>query len=384
MAGIINGISFGVLVLSLFPLAKSFFPEPYKATTVVRIATGLSRSGESDSNTGGNQPGIGVFDSNGERIGFLSGTKKEYISVSGGGDDAICISYIAVTTPSGANFQFYGDVPKQCGAAWYHSNTYVTLQQSYTYYPSCIWIASSHKDGTRSGNFPEGFAYRIIDFASGNEARAKQYVDKPETMCQSTPRFKMYNNLTEMNCVPFFNPPLQPAADFSDADLNALKTDGKLACDPAPGQELTYKKKMELQKGVCFPRGGCVTGYGVKKRDDELDDELDDESIVPRADTKANGCTPGRLVVSNLDAHTATELCNSTTSAGPDFISMKENLYCDMCTHQIWPLCKDGTQAGCFDKETKAMRPGTGPHARDLLSGRDVPDKKYDTVTVWG
>ena len=145
------------------------------------------------------------------------------------GNRLLCISHIEVTTAGGSQFQFYDDVPKTCGAPWYHSKDYVTLQQSYSYSPSCFWITSPKDDGTRSGvtaatpdGFPQGLSWRILDFQSGNTARAQQYVDHPETMCQSTPRFKMYHDLTEMNCVPYYDKAMPEASDFTDADFAAL------------------------------------------------------------------------------------------------------------------------------------------------------------------
>ncbi len=42
------------------------------------------------------------------------------------------------------------------------------------------------------------------------------------------------------------------------------------------------------------------------------------------------------VVVRDLDAHSALELCESHSSVGPDFVSAKEGVYCDMCTHGIW------------------------------------------------
>jgi len=113
----LEGIGFGVLALSLYPLGKSFFPDPIKYTTTVRVHAGEVQSGEESANTGGHVPGVGVFDGNGGRIGFMSGTRRgmidqnnwhdvgvdpinsgnnadaEYISVVGGGSDAIIVGF---------------------------------------------------------------------------------------------------------------------------------------------------------------------------------------------------------------------------------------------------------------------------------------------------
>ena len=400
MAGIVNAIGFGVLALSLVPLGKSFFPDPVQYTTTVRIHAGEVQSGEESFNTGGNVPGVGVFDGNGGRIGFMSGTRKgkidqdnwhdvavnpvnshnnadaEYISVSGGGTDAICISHIEVTTAGGSQFQFYGDVPKTCGLAWYHSKDYVTLQQAYSYSPSCFWITSPNDNGKRSGmsadlpdGFPQGISFRILDFQSGNTNRAQQYVDHPETMCQSTPRFKAYQNLTEMNCVPYYDQPMAETSNFTDADFAALKTDGKVACAPGPNDPVTTQQKNQLEQ-ITFGRAGAnAPAYGAKARSEPVD-------INKR--TGNSTCNNHQIVVSDYDLHSATELCNSATSIGPDFVSTKEDFFCDMCAHELWPLCSPTINQACFDMTSMTIKAGTGS-----LGSREVPTKKYKRTIQW-
>jgi hypothetical protein len=124
MAAALNAIGFGVLAISMIPLGESFFPPAYKATTVVRVASGMSMPGDSGASTEGNTCGIGLFDGDGQRIGFKSGTRAgkigdgrysdirvdpidnqnnrppEYLSIVGGGSDSLCVAYIAVTEPS--------------------------------------------------------------------------------------------------------------------------------------------------------------------------------------------------------------------------------------------------------------------------------------------
>ncbi len=144
MAG--NAIAFLLTGLTMIPMAIEMFPKPQSASTSVRIAAGLSMPGEGSASTGGNTPSIALFDEDGNRIGFKSGTRQgkindgnykdiivdpidssnnrapSYMSVSGGGEDSICIAYIYVTPPSKEFWGFFGDVAKECGGSWYHSN----------------------------------------------------------------------------------------------------------------------------------------------------------------------------------------------------------------------------------------------------------------------
>lgn len=97
------------------------------------------------------------------------------------------------------------------------------------------------------------------------------------------------------------------------------------------------------------------------------------------------------IVISDRDVHSASELCNSRMSAGPDFVSTKEGLYCDMCTGELWPVCSSAITQGCFDVSTKTMRSGNGTttdsgtqhQPRDEITGRAIPEKEHREVLHW-
>lgn len=278
---------------------------------------------------------------------------------------------LPLTPPSQEYWIFYGDVPKQCGAAWYHSNIQESLQGN-PYKPSCFWITSPDIKGKKSGNFPQGAAVHLGDF-NWNTARAQQYQDHQDTMCKSPPRFKMYDSLTEMNCIPIFKPHLQYASDWTDPDFNALMKPGQTFCDPGPGTKPSYQQIHSLERWSSgrFP----APNYGVKRSERS--------TKTRRTGPTGQACMDHHVVISEYDAHTATELRKSDTSVGPDFVSTKENLYCDMCTHELWHICSAAVTQACFDMNTKTMRPGTGPKARDVDSGREVPTKDYKKITEW-
>ncbi|OIW25645.1 hypothetical protein CONLIGDRAFT_647387 [Coniochaeta ligniaria NRRL 30616] len=98
-----------------------------------------------------------------------------------------------------------------------------------------------------------------------------------------------------------------------------------------------------------------------------------------------------RLAISHLPAHTATEVCRSTTSWGPDFVSVVEGLYCDMCERMLWNLCSGATGTYCFDLERRELRlpvgeGGGGRVARDLggaMAELEGLRKRYAKVDEW-
>ena len=165
---IVDGIGALAGVVGVGMMIPGLLPQVDLHQPVVRVAAGLSWK-ESDT-TSGNQPGISLFDVRGRHIGKMDGKQDrikdgdfvdisvpfdvgvgkkpvEYISVSKGGNDALCIAYLALTQPDGTKKAWYGDVGKACGANWYHS---LLKTGDDDYQPSCIWIDGDKSNGTKS------------------------------------------------------------------------------------------------------------------------------------------------------------------------------------------------------------------------------------------
>ncbi|KAL4945542.1 hypothetical protein BDV06DRAFT_219230 [Aspergillus oleicola] len=373
---VFNAISVGLLGVSMVPLVESFFPTAEPKYSTLRVAAGLSQPGDDDAALGGSQPGVALFDANGNRVGFQTGKEKgniddgnfkdiqiapidsqdtippEYISVVAGGDNAICIAYLALTPPNKDYFAVYGDVPKMCGAPWYHSNLAVQLDGQ-TYKPNCFWIGGSRQDtGRPTNNFPMGIGLHITDFDS-NEARQTQYNKHPETLCKSKPRLHMYDMLSEMTCLPIFDPPLGGGPGEGDPDFKALKVQGSVKCEPSANDIDPFPHGAQQFKLQKWTGGRFQTAtYGVKRS------ATDDEASY-------NACThPDDLIESHHPEHTASELCEDPMANGPDFVSHSEGLMCDMCTRKLWPLCGTKVKDGCFDVDAKEIR----GDSRSLLS----------------
>ncbi|KAH3199123.1 hypothetical protein KXV92_009748 [Aspergillus fumigatus] len=355
MAG--NAIAFLLTALTAVPLANDLFPQSRGSSTVVRVAAGLSLPRDGDyARTGGNTPSIALFDESGdgkfkdivvEPINKDNSRAPAYLSVSSSGNDALCIADIYITPPSKEFWAFFGDVPKECGVAWYRSNLPVQRQNGDPFKPRCFWI-DSPDTGKTTSSFPQGAGIHLTDFTA-NQGRVQQYQISRDTMCASAPRFSFFA---------------------------ALKTPGQVMCSPGPNEKPTAKQILQLQKWT----GGRVSTptYGVKTR-----------SVKARQNDWVCFADHQVVVVSEHGEHTASELCKSTSAAGPDFVSTKEGLFCDMCTGELWPLCSKDVPTGCFDVDLKVMRASdgdvtrTGLHARDVITGRDIPEKEYKKVVHW-
>jgi hypothetical protein len=95
-----------------------------------------------------------------------------------------------------------------------------------------------------------------------------------------------------------------------------------------------------------------------------------------------------RLVISHHKEHSAREVCEMKRSWGPDFVSKREKMHCDMCTRALTPLCEDGKETGdepCFDLEKRVMRRSVSSvlEARSEQEMFEREIKKYIKVSEW-
>lgn len=418
MAGLLNAVGAAFLFLSMPPIMSFYFPKAEQASTTVRVYAGASQPGAKDISPGGNVPSIAVFDGNGGRLGFMNGKRHgkiedgsykdvtvnhidkhkngpaEYVSISSSGTDALCIAALTFTMADTSTYTFFGDVGKACGSDWYFSNLNFKTTTNSNYKPNCTWISSPESNG--KNKFSEGMSFHVPDFddlSSANSNRGADYAANLDTMCKSAPRWRTWPKISELNCIPIFNPPLPYQPNGEDPPNTALivGVPGKTMCDPPVGTTPTGEQIRKLQAWTNFARASNGPTYGTKKRslhDDDPDDDPPTDLIRSRQTIQQrrannNACMDSEVIVSQADDHSARELCQSHTSAGPDFVHVKEGWYCDMCAHELWPVCSDKVLSGCFDMATHKMRPGAGLHGRELGSGRVVPDKSFDKVTKW-
>ncbi|CAG8956820.1 hypothetical protein HYFRA_00011209 [Hymenoscyphus fraxineus] len=359
------GLILGVVTMA--PMLESMLPSKSDRETTIRIGVGTSIKG-SDT-TGGNIPGIRIFDVMGRDIGEARGSKSkiadggfkdivvtanseqqgrqaQYVSVSKGGNDALCISYIAVTWPDGQKKAWYGDVGFQCGGSWYNSQTIIGDDN---YQPKCTWIDGDKSNGINT----QGMGIHITDFTATKE-RAEAYANDGDTMCKSKPRFHLYDDLKSDYFLPYFNPPLEYDSNLVDKDRSKVLVDGASTgkLPPKNKKRSPSEKRNNLSKRHTFP---------------------------------------GKLVTSKNHAHSAKELCQSLSSLGPDFVSIPEGLFCDMSEKELWPLCGKNKKSSCFDLATSSMIAKVGNSTisthmnsrRDVATGRIVPNKEYDDISAW-
>jgi hypothetical protein len=96
-----------------------------------------------------------------------------------------------------------------------------------------------------------------------------------------------------------------------------------------------------------------------------------------------------KLVISNIATHSATNLCNSATSWGPDFATPNEGKLCDMSTKTLYTLCSKEDVDGCVEISTN---PTNGTAQQPSVAMRKVsvakrtvssPIRSYEETSVW-
>lgn len=146
-----------------------------------------------------------------------------------------------------------------------------------------------------------------------------------------------------------------------------------------------------------FPGDYDVKGYNADMTDKDFKQVIDNKAQFgpSKAGRKLRGDNNndnnstssvghGHLVISDHEDHSAKELCESSSSLGPDFVSTGEGIFCDMNQKEYWFLCNADIKTGCFDLKKKEMVGATpGIATRDLETGRIIPEKRYNTHSRW-
>jgi hypothetical protein len=150
-----NAIGFALDAFSIVAAMASLFSHESDKNVFTNVKIGIGKAGQmpdgrkvGSANQGGSVPHIALFSEDQGRVGQYRGDENghvgegaqdnyrvyhtqtrpsnpdadaTYLALSMVESDAICISYISMTTPSGINFAFFGDTAFKCGADWYYS-----------------------------------------------------------------------------------------------------------------------------------------------------------------------------------------------------------------------------------------------------------------------
>lgn len=386
----LEAFGFVSTVLGDIGFLQSSLP-PAAPHIMVRIYAGLGAS--SSTGTGGDAPTVALWDSVGTFLGStgetdqvigdgefidmpippLSTISAEYMAVAAYREDDICIASISVTMANGQDtLAMYGDIASQCGAPWYLSNE---ILGDNNFKPRCVWITSEPTD-----QHPyQGFGIHLPDFTPTDE-RTAQYNSNRASMCHAQPRFSMYTDINEGDTIPIFKPPLiQTEGTLVDQDPNAVPTAPMVQADAITGllTPITARPLGNAVDGVASGPSSVIDGKVVAPQT-----QSDGSSRRSRRQTTGSSWMQTHLIVSQDSQHTATVLCESATSSGPDFVSLSEGLFCDMDEKELWPLCSSANATtSCFDMASNTLLlPTASSENKRRAAGWN---KVYERVTQW-
>lgn len=396
--------------IGLFGSIKdALFPKPPDTSfNNFRVSVGLIRRNDTEGDsrsTDGNAPALAAWDSAGNFLdqvtpdgvtsqkiangGFrdyaIEGRSgATYLSVVRTGNDGICISMITGSAANSGvrNFAWTGDIGKFCGAPWYAQANVVS--DNPLFLPSCIWI-----DGNADGNHIwKGFNLHLGSFpgdASGAMSKtADAWNTNRDLLCNSEPRFSMYEDIEIGNQIRMFNDQPGVNATVEGYADKVLGTNNWVWGEKPPIGKLPLNMngktpKIQCVEADCPPKGPSsnrnlpVLQTETRKR---MRRRLDHQETVVEI-KKRQALHTGRLVVSKYTQHSAIELCESLYSLGPDMVSVPESMFCDMSEKQLWPVCTDRAASYCFDMNTQSVR-GSGTGQNNLPAG-DTPIYKNST-----
>jgi len=320
--------------LGILQFGMDNFAAPETAHSVVRVTVGLDYDGGL-SNSGGDLPDVRLFNEAGDFIGMKvdpgkvqSGSFGE-IKVDHDGDngqqatytllsannDAICIAHVTITWPDGDKYAWVGDWGDRCGATWYYSNVYVG---GTSHKPRCMWI-------DLDGDQPQtGFQIHWPEFVT-DTPEAPSDLDQ-NYLCNAGPPFRHYSGF-----------------------------------DP---RSITYWVLGNNKKRSTRTRISEVAGEeDVKKRSNDHNNN---------PEHKFNDA----LIINNSLEQSASALCGSHTSVGPDYANMEEGLFCRMSDKTLFPICDQhrGIHDNCFDSTLQQL----------IVNGKAARDSPYKKVTNWG
>ena len=376
MSTIIGVIGLVAGVLQNINTPTTWMPSQHPTNTRVRVYAGLS--GNPQESTSGNIPGVALWASSGVFIGKEMGVynyvvddgkfidlevkgKKDttsYMSVDAFGKDGLCVAAVAVTSPTSERAGWFGDIGVKCGAPWYPSNLVIPGSDPEAR-PACVWI-----DQDNSNNHPHtGITIHLPSFRG--VGLAQQYNDNLDTMCKSLPRFSMWKSRSVHMTLPVYKGGIAFNADGSDSNIDAILSPNMMQSETTAPNDPTGTK-LGVADGASALQPGPVVQLGPSKRNVRFQQPLHDH-----------------LVVSNITSHSAKDLCGSSTSAGPDFVSLVESLFCDMSSKILWPICHGSSYETCFDLDDQVLRNKRVHPDLGTIEKRDFSVKSYQHVQNW-
>lgn len=217
-----------------------------------------------------------------------------------------------------------------------------------SYTPNCMWLRGRSNFAQDGSTEFKGMGIHIPDFMASQADIAKFYTKNMDLLCASRARFWLYDELTQDDNIPYFSPAIK-AVDYYVNHSQPFPDTWKIqpvAPEPDP-PFISTKARRNI--------GGTSTKNAMSM--------------------------PGTLIITPLPHQDVVLLCKDKFSAGPDFVSLVNKIFCDMDNKRAYPLCTGSDEEICFDLEIKALRPA--PASSRYRRDEVLPEKAYDNIVNW-
>ena len=358
---------------------------------VVTVGVGMYEGGDQN-NFGGSGLKVsgftsqGTFTGNGQfphmdqgvakglNLGSASSPEAWQLTLTVGGSDAVCVQYVELAWQGTITSGFDGTWGRDCGQDWYYSQSTWGQIDGVPYRPDCFW------------------------FAEGKGAKhplQEMWVDM-EKMVAGAPVVGS-NSSTETYCN---DQAMKFSSTKGDGTKNPVVPDGltqdKQGSGPAPGVVAPWESTSAATPTASPPpdkrgeahhphlppgkRALSSTGTSAGVHNVSPVSTVSAKATETGSYRSSNGTSSGPervLVISDIEAHSAEDLCASDYARGPDFVSQYEKKFCDMATRTIYPLCDGSVQTDCFDVDQ------AGKTLRKRGGAEDGTTKGYKNVHNW-
>ena len=287
---------------------------------------------------------VASLDSEGSTVGDVQAWQ---LTLTAGGSNAVCISYVELVWQGAINSGFAGTWGQMCGQDWfYSSSTWGETEDKRPYRPACFWLDAADKHGKKDHPGQQMWA-NMESLISGASVPGSN--TSTDTFCNiDVMKFSSTDN-------GYSKSPAVPAGLNKDEEGNGQPMRRRLRRSPPPPT----------------PSSTALTSHAVPSSN-----VAQTQKVVFMS---SNG-TQAQLVVSDIQTHSATMLCNHPQSRGPDFISSMENVFCDMSAKMFYPLCDDGKAKDCFSLNKRGKRMSRRDHTTGQM---DAFHRDYHDVQHW-
>ncbi|OAL53860.1 hypothetical protein IQ07DRAFT_640884 [Pyrenochaeta sp. DS3sAY3a] len=400
--GLFAGGIIGIVDLLLPAETPLYISDLAKGHSLLRIGIGLN--GESPQSFGGTIPSIKVFNEEKVQIGqansdhltyvengtFTTVTvyhehpylfqQPTYVEVAGG-DDAVCIAYLAQTWADGVQVGWLGDMGRFCGAKWYYSNLLVNTKNGTMYKPYCTWIGGQRTSSCASRRKRE-YVIPSPDANSTTQTYTQNCTSELSDPLFTYSGFKIHSpDFGPVGTSSDFTVPDNPRVlcDFPSLEWfrsQRFTTGAGMRLSPFGGLRFAVSRVMGVLS-LLSPRAAAASIKTMLPRN---------LPYTPPSKAQPSPQTPlqRKLIASHDPQHSSTALCSDPMSYGPDFVSFDEGVYCDMQRKKTWPLCSEekGVVTGCFEWEGRRVVEGWAG-GLGLGLGRRKRGVEYAEVEVW-